>query len=95
MPTRFKQLGDDLMIAKPAECFSQSDVHPSAMAYVPVANMFASGAEGQVKNRSLQVNLDAHDVVKDYQFNDSTRNLQSTGGVFGNSSVTSTPVQSK
>jgi outer membrane protein assembly factor BamE (lipoprotein component of BamABCDE complex) len=74
--------------------FSQSDVHPSAAAYIPVVNIFATGAEGQIQNRTLQVNLDAHDVVEDYQFNDSTNNVQSTGGMFGNSSVTSTPAPS-
>jgi hypothetical protein len=73
--------------------FSQSNTHADAQSFIPVVGMFATKAEGQMSTRTLDVNLDASDVVEDYQYNDNTNNIEATGGVLG-SSVKSTPVSS-
>jgi SmpA / OmlA family len=70
--------------------FSQSNTHTDAQSFIPVAGLFLNKTEGQTNTRTLQVNLDANDVVEDYQYNDNTNNIEATGGIIG-SSVKSTP----
>jgi hypothetical protein len=71
--------------------FMQTEMHDDPQAFVPVVNMFAAKAEGQTNRRTLQVNLDANDVVEDFQYSDDTSKTEMTGGFLGNSSK-STPV---
>ena len=61
-----------------------------SQSFIPVVGLFATKAEGQTNTRTLQVNLDANDVVEDYQYNDNTNNIEATGGILGES-VKSTP----
>jgi len=65
--------------------FTQSNMHTDPQSFIPVVQIFAAQAEGQTTTRSLQVELDANNIVVDYQFNDSTSNLKV--GTFGSSST--------
>jgi hypothetical protein len=65
--------------------FVESDMHADPQTFIPVVQMFAAKSEGQTTRRSLQIELNANDVVQDYQFNDSTSHEEV--GTFGSSST--------
>ena len=65
--------------------YVETDMHSSWQNFVPILQMFAARNEGQTTRRSLQIELDANDVVRDYQYNESTNDV--SVGTFGSSST--------
>jgi len=67
--------------------FTQTNGHATAQSFIPGVDLLSAGTEGEITTRTLQVNLDANNVVEDYEYNDSTNNMQSTSGYLGTSST--------
>ncbi len=65
--------------------YVESNMHSDWQAFVPILQLFGAKASGQTTTRSLQVILDASDVVVDYQYSESTNDLEV--GTFGSSST--------
>jgi outer membrane protein assembly factor BamE (lipoprotein component of BamABCDE complex) len=75
---------------------TQTEAHATAATFIPYAGLFVGGAKGQSQThtQTLQVILNAANVVQDYEFDDNTGNtaIKSGGGLFApsTSSTTST-----
>jgi hypothetical protein len=74
--------------------YSSSDMHIKPVTYIPVVGMFAGGSQTQVESRSLQIIVNENNVVEDFQFNDSGRNIDRSGGAYA-ASTTSTPTSTQ
>ena len=89
-PTNVSMLGDGRRMMT----YSHTDVdtHAKGTSFIPVVGMFAGGATGEQHTQTLQVMLDKNDVVQDYEYNNNTKNVDSTGGVYGtHTQVTDAP----
>jgi outer membrane protein assembly factor BamE (lipoprotein component of BamABCDE complex) len=89
-PTNVSMLGDGRRMMMYSHM--EVDAHAKPTSYIPVVNMFNHGATGEQHSQTLQVILDKNDVVQDYEFNDSVKNIDSSGGIGGmHTEVTDAP----
>lgn len=71
--------------------FTEMSAAPTPETFIPVVNVFASGAKNKVRTQTLQIVLSKTDVVEDCEFTDNATKSEARGGLLGGQ-VTTTPV---
>lgn len=64
--------------------FHETNAHANAASYIPVVGMFAGKAEGKTRSQNLQIMISKSGVVEDYEFSDTTQDIES--GMYGHKS---------
>lgn len=64
--------------------FHETNAHPNAASFIPVVGGFVGKAEGKMRRQSLQIMITKSGVVEDYEFSDTTQDIEA--GMLGHKS---------
>jgi outer membrane protein assembly factor BamE (lipoprotein component of BamABCDE complex) len=101
-PANVSIMGDGKRMMMYGYTSTESEGHADASAYIPVVGLWAGGGQAQVHTRtqSLQIILNAQDVVEDYEFSDNSTNTHSNvsglaGGLSSSTTSSTNPTGNK
>lgn len=85
LPASISMIGDGRRMM--SYTFTDTLVQQNAASYIPIAGLFLGKAEGKTRTQNLQIIITKSGVVEDYEFSDSTRNMEHS--LIGGTKVTS------